>query len=179
MNYQSIIDKYYKNEENGLRHILLVHSRSVADKALAIVDAHPELPLDRQFVEEAAMLHDIGIFRCDAPGIECHGTEPYICHGRIGADLLRAEGFPRHARVCERHTGAGLTRKEIEAQGLPLPPQDFLPETLEEQLICYADKFFSKTHLDREKTVPQAERSLAKFGEEGVERFRHWANIFE
>lgn len=179
MNYQSIIDKYYKNEENGLRHILLVHSRSVADKALAIVEAHPELPLDRQFVEEAAMLHDIGIFRCDAPGIECHGTEPYICHGRIGADLLRAEGFPRHARVCERHTGAGLTQKEIEAQGLPLPPQDFLPETLEEQLICYADKFFSKTHLDREKTVAQAERSLAKFGEEGVERFRHWANIFE
>lgn len=177
MDYKAIIDKYY-SEENELKHILLVHSSSVARKALAIADAHPELQLDRRFVEEAAMLHDIGIFRCDAPGIHCHGTEPYICHGRIGAELLRSEGFPRHARVCERHTGAGITLKEIEEQRLPLPPQDFLPETLEEQLVCYADKFFSKTRLTEEKTLQQAERSLMKFGPDGVERFRRWAEIF-
>ena len=54
------------------------------------------------------MLHDIGIIRCNAPGIQCFGNEPYICHGRIGAEMLRAEGFPHHARVCERHTGRGL-----------------------------------------------------------------------
>lgn len=125
------------------------------------------------------MLHDIGIFRCDAPGIECFGPEPYICHGRIGAELLRAEGFLRHARVCERHTGAGLSLVEIEAQGLPLPHQDFLPETLEEQLICYADKFYSKSHLEREKTIPQVIKSLSKFGNDGVERFRRWADMFE
>ena len=59
------------------------------------------------------MLHDIGIFKCDAAGIQCFGTEPYICHGRIGAELLRSEGFPRHARVCERHTGAGITKAQI------------------------------------------------------------------
>ena len=112
MNYQDIIDKYYP-EENELKHILLVHSRSVADKALSIVDRHSDLHLDRQFVEEAAMLHDIGIFKCNAPSIQCFGEEPYVCHGRIGAELLRREGYPRHARVCERHTGAGLTKKEI------------------------------------------------------------------
>lgn len=173
-----IIDKYYP-EENALRHILLVHSRDVTRRALQIVDRHPELGLDRQFVEEAAMLHDIGIFRCDAPGIECFGTEPYICHGRIGAEILRDEGFPRHARVCERHTGAGLSLKEIESQNLPLPHQDFLPETLEEQLICYADKFYSKSHLDREKTIEQAQKSLAKFGEDGLLRFRQWVALFE
>ena len=44
--------------------------------------------------------------------------------------------------------------------------------------ICYADKFFSKTHLDREKTVEKAERSIAKFGDEGLERFKHWEEIF-
>ena len=80
------------------------------------------------------MLHDIGIFLCDAPGIACHGKEPYICHGRLGAELLRQAGYPRHARVCERHTGAGLTKAEIVAQHLPIPAQDFLPETLEERL---------------------------------------------
>jgi uncharacterized protein len=177
MNYQSIIDKYYA-DDNQLRHILLTHSRAVADFALRVADSHPELHIDRQFVEEAAMLHDIGIFRCDAPGICCHGTEPYICHGRIGALLLREEGYPRHARVCERHTGAGLTLDDIVTQQLPLPRQSFLPETIEERLICYADKFFSKTRLDREKTFEQAVGSLMKFGAAGVDRFRQWHQIF-
>ena len=178
MNYQAIIDKYYP-EDNELKRILMVHSRCVANKALAIVDQHPELNANRQFVEEAAMLHDIGIFRCDAAGIQCFGTEPYICHGTIGAELLRAEGWPKHARVCERHTGAGLSLQEIEAQNLPVPHKSLLPETIEEQIICYADKFYSKTKLTNEKTLEQAIRSLAKFGDEGVKRFTHWAELFE
>ena len=178
MNYNLLIDKYYP-EDNELRHILLNHSQSVARKALQIVSSHPELHLDAQFVEEAAMLHDLGIFRTDAPGIQCFGSEPYICHGRLGAEILRKEGYERHARVCERHTGAGITCKEIIVQGLPLPHQDFLPETMEEKVICYADKFFSKTHLDREKSIEKAEKSLAKFGEDGVMRFREWERMFE
>ncbi|MBO4826484.1 MAG: HDIG domain-containing protein [Prevotella sp.] len=177
MDYQAIIDKYYP-EDNELRRILLVHSQSVAQKALQIVSLHPELNLDAQFVREAAMLHDIGIFLTDAPGIHCHGTEPYIRHGMLGAELMRREGFPRHARVCERHTGAGITREEIEEQQLPLPPRDFLPETVEEKLICYADKFFSKTRPEREKTLEQALRSLEKFGPQGVLRFKQWAEMF-
>lgn len=178
IDWEAIIDKYCGEDDGELRHILIVHSRSVAQKALQIVSLHPELNLDRDFIKEAAMLHDIGIIKTDAPGIHCHGTEPYIRHGILGAEMLRSEGLPRHARVCERHTGAGLSKREIEAQDLPLPHRDFLPETLEEQVICYADKFFSKTHLDREKTVEKAERSIAKFGDEGLERFKHWEEIF-
>ena len=181
MNYQSVIDHYYK-EDDALRHILLVHSRQVADKALLIASRHPELQLDTDFLETAAMLHDIGIIRCDAPGIQCFGSEPYICHGHIGAEMLRSLGGQEMepvARVCERHTGAGLTERDIVSQGLPLPHQDFLPETMAEQVICYADKFFSKSHLEKEKTVEEAARSLAKFGTEGVVRFRKWAQMFE
>lgn len=178
MDYQKIIDRYYP-EDNALRHILLIHSRAVADRSLLIADRHPELQLDRTFLEEAAMLHDIGVCRTDAAGIECFGTEPYIRHGVIGAEMLRAEGYPRHARVCERHTGTGITRKAIEERSLPLPQRDFLPETMEEQVICYADKFFSKSHLDRVRTVEEAARSLAKFGDDGVKRFLGWAEMFE
>ena len=156
----------------------MVHSRSVADKAIAIANAHPELKIDKQFVEEAAMLHDIGIFRTNAPGIQCFGTEPYICHGTIGAQLMREEGFPLHALVCERHTGAGLSLMEIERQNLPVPHHDMLPLSLEEKLICFADKFFSKTHLEKEKSFEQARLSLVKFGEEGVARFDVWASLF-
>ena len=176
--WKKIIDKYYSGD-GDLRTILIIHSQSVARKALQIVSLHPELSLDREFIEEAAMLHDIGIIKTDAPGIKCFGTEPYICHGILGAEMLRQEGLPRHARVCERHTGAGLSLNEIVSQNLPLPHQDFLPETLEEQVICYADKFFSKTHLDREKSVEKAEKSIAKFGEEGLARFKQWEKMFE
>ena len=93
--------------------------------------------------------------------------------------MLRGEGLPRHARVCERHTGAGLTRDDIVSQQLPLPQQDFLPETMEEKLVCYADKFFSKTRPDEEKTLEQAVRSLSKFGNEGVSRFMEWHEMFK
>ena len=175
--WEDIINKYY-GEDSELRRILVVHSQSVAQKALQIVSLHPELDIDRQFVEEAAMLHDIGIINTDAPGIQCFGTEPYICHGILGAEMLRSEGLPRHARVCERHTGAGLSLADIESRGLPLPHRDFLPETLEEKLICYADKFFSKSHLDREKPLEKVERSIARFGDEGLARFRKWEEIF-
>ena len=178
MNYKLIIDRYYKDNDE-LKDILLRHSKAVADKALSIADAHPELQLDRQFLLEAAMVHDIGIIKTNAPDIKCFGTEPYIRHGLLGAEIMRAEGFPLHARVCERHTGAGLSLKEIEEQALPLPHIDLLPETLEEKVICYADKFFSKTKLDREKTLEQAERSVAKHGGEGLQRFKEMEQMFE
>lgn len=175
--YLAIVNKYYK-EDTPLRHILLTHSRQVALRALAVCDAHPELSLDRDFIESAAMLHDIGIVRCHAPGIHCLGTEPYIRHGLIGYEMLSAEGLDRHARVCSRHTGAGITLTDVQVQGLPLPEEDFLPESLEEQVICFADKFYSKSHLDHEKTLAEAERSLMKFGEAGVLRFRRWVEMF-
>lgn len=178
MDYKAIIDKYYP-EDNGLKNILVKHSEKVAEKALRIVDRHPELGANRRFVEEAAMLHDIGIFRCDADGILCFGDQPYICHGTIGAEIMRMEGYPEHARVCERHTGAGLTKEEIVNQNLPIEPRDLLPETIEEQIVCYADKFFSKTRLEEEKSMERALRSIEKFGGEGAARFRKWMEMFE
>lgn len=165
MDALAIIDKFYP-EENQLKHILLTHSRSVADKALWIADRHPELNLDRRFLEEAALIHDIGVFLTDAPGIHCFGTHPYICHGYLGSELLRREGYPRHALVCERHTGAGISLDGILARQLPLPHRDMLPVSLEEQVICFADKFFSKTHLDREKSVEKALKSISAYGED-------------
>jgi len=173
----AIIDKYYP-ENNELKHILLTHSRSVADKALWIADRHPELSLDRQFLEEAALLHDIGIFMTDADGIHCYGTHPYICHGYLGSELLQREGFPRHAMVCERHTGAGISLESIVRQNLPVPHREMVPVSLEEQVVCFADKFFSKTHLDREKSVEKALKSISKYGEEGVIRFKEWCERF-
>lgn len=164
MDYLSLICKYYP-EDDELRRVLLKHSRQVADRCLAICKKHPELPVETQFVKEAAMLHDIGIRWCNAPSIHCFGEEPYLRHGQIGAELLRKEGFERHARVCERHTGTGLL--------------GFEPETLEEQLVCYADKFYSKSDVDHVRSVLEVAQSLEKFGHDGVVKFLHWAEQFE
>ena len=177
MNPIELIDAYYP-EDNERKHILLVHSRLVAEKALRIADGHPELNLDKDFLYEAGMLHDIGIFLTNAPGIFCFGDQPYICHGYLGADLMRREGYPRHALVCERHTGAGLSLDDIIAQNLPVPHRDMLPVSMEEQVICFADKFYSKTHLEREKTVEKARKSMSNFGNVGLERFDHWCEQF-
>ena len=164
MDYLSIINKYYP-ENDELRQLLLKHGRQVADRCLQIAKKHRELPVDVQFLEEAAMLHDIGICRCNAPSIHCHGTEPYIRHGAIGGEMLRQEGFERHARVCERHTGTGLPGYE--------------PETLEEQIVCYADKFYSKSAPDHVRSVLETAQSLEKFGHEGVKKFLSWSERFE
>ncbi|MDE7180479.1 MAG: HD domain-containing protein [Muribaculaceae bacterium] len=178
MDFNRIIDKYYSNNSR-LREILITHSRLVADKALRCIEARGLTELDRTFVEEAAMLHDIGIFRCDAPGIECHGTLPYICHGIEGRRLLDAEGLPRHALVCERHTGSGLTVADIKSQNLPVPLRDMTPQSMEEKLICYADKFYSKSgDIQAEKTLERVMNSMKRHGDEAFRRFEELHRMF-
>ena len=171
MTFMEIIDKYYP-AGTLRRDIYLKHCRQVADKAVETA-RRKHLPLDESTVREAAMLHDIGIFLTDAPGIGCHGTEPYLMHGVLGATLLRDNGFPEEiARVAERHTGAGISRDDIEEQGLPMPPGDYMPETLLERLICYADKFYSKSGRMEEKPLEKVEASMARLSERSLQRFR-------
>lgn len=172
-----IIDFYYPHSSE-LKEILLIHSRAVARKALWVADCHPELNLDRTFLFEAAMLHDIGIFLTNAKDIHCFGTAPYICHGYLGADLMRKHGFPRHALVCERHTGAGISLREITERDLPVPHREMIPVSMEEQVVCFADKFYSKSHPDKEKNLEGARKSISKHGVEGVVRFDEWCKIF-
>ena len=176
--YKDLIHKYC-NGNAALEQVLLRHSTDVARRALQIARKHPELKADEKLLLEGAMLHDIGIVRVYAPTIFCFGTEPYIRHGVLGAEILRNEGLPLHARIAERHTGTGLTAAEIIKQQLPLPHQDFTPQSIEEQIICYADKFYSKSRLDEEKSPEQAMRSLQKFGEEGISVFKDWMERFE
>lgn len=177
MNPIDIISKYYDVDSDAYR-ILINHCRSVADKALEIAARHPGMNPDMDFIREAAMLHDIGIYLCNAPEIGCSGDAEYICHGYLGAELMRREGYPRHALVCERHTGAGITKEEIIGRDLPLPHHDMLPVTVEEQIICFADKFYSKTSLGKEKPLDRIRKGLSKYGEESLARFEHLRELF-
>jgi uncharacterized protein len=178
MNPLEIIAKYYKPRSKAYQ-ILISHSNLVTDKALKIAQDHRELLPDHKFVAEAAMLHDIGIFMTNAPNLFCFGEYQYICHGYLGCELLIKEGYPEHGKVCERHTGVGITIDEIISQKLPLPLRDFVPVSVEEQIICFADKFFSKSDNQmHEKSVGDVRKSIQKFGKKNVDRFNEWCEIF-
>ncbi|WP_295729990.1 HDIG domain-containing metalloprotein [uncultured Muribaculum sp.] len=178
--YQAIIDKYYpaSGSDPLMREIYMKHACQVADMAVALNES-AALGLDPGMVRGAAMLHDIGICRTKAPGIHCFGDEPYIRHGIIGAEILRAEGAPEEwARVAENHTGTGLTADDIAQQQLPLPERDFMPETLMEKLVCYADKFYSKSGSMEKRTVAKARAALARHGGDSLTRFDAMHRLF-
>jgi len=177
MNPFDILNKYY-DVNSDLYKILVEHSHDVANKALMLAKNRLDLHPDLVFIEEAAMLHDIGVFQTFAPDIFCDGTNAYICHGYLGSAILMREGYPLHAMVCERHTGTGLSLAYIEKVELPLPYRDMLPISIEEQIICFADKFFSKTHLGEERSLKTAPFKLEKYGPETVARFDNWCKMF-
>jgi len=177
-----LIEKYYTGNPVAWK-ILLDHSRQVTKKALKIarhLQAKGHI-VDLQFVAEAAILHDIGMIETDTPELGCHGQSPYLQHGLRGKEILEQEGLFRHARVSERHIGVGLTAKEIEQQQLPLPVRDMCPETLEEQIICYADLFYSKGEQNGggEMSPDEIRDKLREYGDDKIEIFNRWYNQFE
>ena len=161
--------------------ILVDHGRLVADRSVRIAARVPHLNPDVQLIEEAALLHDIGMIYTDTPKLGCFGRRPYICHGVLGRELLEALGLHRHALVCERHVGVGISRADIRRQKLPLPDRDMRPQSIEEQIICYADKFYSKngSSAGEEKSVAALLKKLHRYGGDKVRRFQAWIDLFE
>ncbi len=127
------------------------------------------------------MLHDIGIFLTASRSIGCTGKAPYICHGVLGRDLLDKEGLnPAYGLVAERHTGAGISLDTIVRHHLPLPRRHLVPKTLEEKIICCADKFFPKPGrpVHRPRTVSQILADLTAIDPTHAHRFSRWAEAF-
>ncbi len=174
-----LIEKYYLPDTKAY-HIYITHCRAVTDLALRIARAKPELAIDPDYLEYAGMLHDIGIFMTHAPKIECYGELPYIMHGFKGRELLEKEGLPDIAPVCERHIGVGISIEDIRKNDLPLPLRDMTPQSLGEKLICYADKFYSKSagELLKPKPAEKIQKSLIKYGEDKWQKFLEMQNLF-
>ena len=178
LNPVDILFEHYP-QGSPLAQSLIRHSEQVRDKALAVAERVSHLNPDHRFIAEAAMLHDIGIYRTSATKLGCRGTAPYIRHGIIGRQILEQRGLTAHALVCERHVGVGISRQDIQKQGLPLPLRDMLPATLEEIIICYADKFFSKSNGGTAHSLSAVINDLKPFGDEKVKRFMHWHRLLE
>ncbi len=114
----------------GTPEPVVAHCRAVASLATALARASGA-EADR--VEAGGLLHDIGRSRS-------HGWD----HGPLGAELLRSWGLPGAlADIAERHMGAGLTAEEAAARGLG--ERELLPRTLEEKIVCIADRMTQGT----------------------------------
>ena len=182
MNPIDILAKFYDRHSKAFE-ILVEHGREVVEKALRAAEKVAHLQPDLNFIKDAAILHDIGILHTNSPGLGCHGKYPYICHGFLGRELLDSLGLPEYGRICERHVGVGISIDDIRSFHLPLPARDMVPISIEEQIICYADKFFSKNGKSRnkngEKSIDHIIESLKPYGADKVERFQKWVEMFE
>jgi len=174
-----LLKKYFGQNEKGF-DMVYEHSRLVAGKAITIALVQGCSSGELKFIEEAALLHDIGVIGTGSQRLGCQGAAPYICHGILGRELLEREGYPEHALICERHIGVGLTAEDIILQGLPLPCRDMIPLTLAERIICFADLFFTKQPgcIDRELSIEEARLKLARFGEKKTRTFDAWLREF-
>jgi len=174
-----IVSRFFPPQSRSYR-ILIEHGRRVAGKARTAAARVAHLRPDLGFIQSAAMLHDIGIFLTRSPDLDCHGTEPYIRHGVLGRGIMDALGYPRHGLVCERHVGAGISAADIRRFNLPLPERDMLPVSIEEEIVCYADKFFSKNGggAPPEKSVAEIAANLSRYGAGQADRFLRWVDLF-
>jgi uncharacterized protein len=181
MDTLAIIKNFY-SPGTKLYQVLVGHSRIVTQKSLEIAKRLSHLNPDLDFIENAAMLHDIGIYLTRAESIGCVGDAPYVCHGYLGRDLLDKLGLPAEfGLVCERHTGAGITRQNIISNDLPLPQRDMVPLSIEEIIICVADKYHSKSPKNKDKimTTGLIIEELGKISHDHSKRFSIWTEEFK
>ncbi len=179
IDYFKIIHKYITPDSLAYR-LYIPHAALVTIKALRVAQKLG-LPPERQiFIEEAAMLHDIGIANVGGYGNSLDSPLPYICHAPAGRDILEYEGLPEHALVAERHIGLGISKEEIVTQQLPLPYRDMLPESIEEKIITWADLFFTKSSETpwREKSLHDVRKRVEKYGKRQVKVFYEWLALF-
>jgi uncharacterized protein len=179
VDYFKIIHKYIPPESFTYR-VYLPHVSLVTAKALKIAK-RLELSSEQQvFIEEAAMLHDIGIVKVKRYSLSSDGDLPEICHAPAGREILECEGLSKHALVAERHIGVGISKEEIIAQQLPLPHRDMLPESIEEKIICWADLFFGKKpeRLWEETPLAKVEKKVARYGKRQAQVFQEWLAWF-
>lgn len=125
--------------ENHCSPNVISHAEAVAELALDIANKleKDHLKINRELVEAGALLHDLGRSKT-------HGVD----HGVVGAKLAESSGLPEPVvRIIKRHVGGGITAQEAEAFGWP--KDIYMPLTIEEKIVSYADKL-----IDKSKRVP-------------------------
>ncbi len=137
---------------------VVAHCIAVSTVALSLAD-RVKVPVDRELVRQGGLVHDIGRART-------HGID----HGVAGVELAKTLGFSEECiRIIERHIGAGITASEAGRLGLPM--KAYLPMTIEEKIVSYADNLVSGVReMPFSEALDRFKRILGP-DHEGVELF--------
>lgn len=141
---------------NVVQHCLAVERTALEIGRRIHANGHK---IDLKLISLGALLHDIGRART-------HG----IKHGVEGAKILRKLGLGKFAKFAERHLGAGIPTNE--ARELGLPARDFVPLTIEEKVVTYADTLVMRHRKTSYKRVLEWFKSELGSEHPAVERFK-------
>jgi uncharacterized protein len=122
---------------------VIKHCERVSELAtrIALACKREGMKVDIDLVKVGSLLHDIG--RAKTHGID---------HGIIGASIARSRGLPQPIlSIIENHLLAGI--KAEEAAKFNLPARDYMPKSLEERIVTYADKVVEGARLVRFEEV--------------------------
>lgn len=140
-------------KESGCAPRVIQHCRTVAKHAVRIAKILQKkgCKIDVSLVEIGALLHDIGRSKTHS-----------VDHALIGARIAEASSLPEPViRIIERHVGAGIPAEEAEKLGWP--KKSYVPQTLEERIVNYADKLVEGTHkVPMKQTIAHFSRKMGK-----------------
>jgi len=139
--------------QSGCSNRVIAHCKVVSALAVQIAKACEKkgLNVDIKLVEVGALLHDIGRSKT-------HGVD----HVVRGAEIASSLNLPESV-VCivERHAGGGITLDEAEKLGWPI--KSYLPNTIEEKIVTYADKLVEGSRrIPIERTLKKLSRELGE-----------------
>ncbi len=140
------------------------HCRAVANFAVEIAEACRKkgLKVDVDLVRVGALLHDIG-------RAKTHNVD----HGAVGAQIARELNLPDAVVfIIERHVGSGITLREAERLGLPM--KSYVPNSVEERIVAYADKLIEGSMRVPVEVAVERFRRDPDIPESSVERLRQW-----
>lgn len=137
--------------QSGCLGNVINHCEAVAGLAVEIAETCKRKGLDvnLELVEIGALMHDIGRSKTHS-----------VHHAVIGAQIAKEFGLPESViSIIKRHVGGGITAKE--ARKLGWPPNVYVPQTLEEKIVSYADKLVEGSRrVPIEKTIRNFSREL-------------------
>ena len=142
----------------------------------------PKRLIDEQLATIGGLLHDIGTYRVlkhdgsDGEPLQFDGKR-YILHGLLGYEYLLEQGVDESiAQFARNHTGVGLTQRMVIAQNLPLPPVDYMPVNLEQEIVMVADKYNSKSIPPKFLTAQAYAKRAERYGEANK---RRWLDLVD
>lgn len=137
--------------KSGCSRQVIMHCKAVSALAVQIAEACKErgFNVNIRLIRIGALLHDIG-----------RSVTHSVDHVIIGAELAKSLGLPNSVvSIIERHAGGGITIDEAKRLGWPV--KDYLPQTLEEKIVTYADKLIEGSQrVEIERTIRKLSKEL-------------------